>query len=77
MVKAPHGYVFVGADVDAQEQWLAALMGDAQTGERRVGATPFSRMQLLGSKADGTDLHSVIANQVGISREHAKVYHVY
>jgi DNA polymerase gamma 1 len=73
MVTAPRGYALVGADVDSEEQWLAALMGDAQTGERRVGATPFSRMQLLGAKADGTDLHSVIANEVGISREHAKV----
>lgn len=30
-------------------------------------------MTLLGNKADGTDLHSRIAEQVGISREQAKV----
>ena len=26
--EAPPGFVFVGADVDSQEQWIAALLGD-------------------------------------------------
>ena len=29
MVQAPPGYHFVGADVDSQELWIAALLGDA------------------------------------------------
>ena len=29
MIRAPPGYSFVGADVDSQELWIAALLGDA------------------------------------------------
>ena len=29
MIQTPPGYHFVGADVDSQELWIAALMGDA------------------------------------------------
>lgn len=29
MVQAPPGYVLVGADVDSQELWIAAVLGDA------------------------------------------------
>ena len=29
MVQAPPGYHFVGADVDSQELWIAAVLGDA------------------------------------------------
>ena len=29
MVQTPPGYHFVGADVDSQELWIAALLGDA------------------------------------------------
>lgn len=32
MVQSPPGYVFVGADVDSQEMWIAALIGDAGVG---------------------------------------------
>lgn len=43
MVQAPPGYVLVGADVDSQELWIAAVLGDAHFagmhGERgRAGA---------------------------------------
>uniref|UniRef100_A0A8R1DJZ1 DNA-directed DNA polymerase n=1 Tax=Caenorhabditis japonica TaxID=281687 RepID=A0A8R1DJZ1_CAEJA len=78
MVQAPSGYRLVGADVDSQEQWLAALYGDASAEkrlpiEKRVaGKTAFSNMMLAGSKSDNTDLHSVVANQLKISRNHAK-----
>lgn len=34
MVQAPRGYRLVGADVDSQEQWLAALYGDAAAEKR-------------------------------------------
>ncbi len=73
MVEAPPGYVFVGADVDSQEQWVAAVLGDSYAGEGRAGSTPFSRMLLTGRKEDGSDLHSVVARDIGISRDHAKV----
>lgn len=29
MVQAPPGYTLVGADVDSQELWIAAVLGDA------------------------------------------------
>ncbi|PAV55525.1 hypothetical protein WR25_03926 [Diploscapter pachys] len=78
MVQAPPGYKLVGADVDSQEQWIVALFGDASqalvkpVSERIAGLTPFSNMMLVGSKNDGTDLHSVVAKQLGISRDLAK-----
>ena len=30
MVRAPDGYHFVGADVDSQELWIAAVLGDTR-----------------------------------------------
>lgn len=30
MVQAPPGYHLVGADVDSQELWIAAVLGEAQ-----------------------------------------------
>ena len=30
MVQSPPGYHFVGADVDSQELWIAALLGDSE-----------------------------------------------
>jgi DNA polymerase gamma 1 len=29
MIRAPPGYSLVGADVDSQELWIAAVLGDA------------------------------------------------
>ena len=29
MIQSPPGYHFVGADVDSQELWIAAILGDA------------------------------------------------
>ncbi|CAB3405513.1 unnamed protein product [Caenorhabditis bovis] len=78
MVQAPSGYRLIGADVDSQEQWLAALYGDASAEkrlpkeQRKPGSTAFSNMMLAGSKSDNTDLHSIVANQLKISRNHAK-----
>uniref|UniRef100_A0A7E4WC68 DNA-directed DNA polymerase n=1 Tax=Panagrellus redivivus TaxID=6233 RepID=A0A7E4WC68_PANRE len=73
MVQCQPGWKLVGADVDSQEQWLAALLGDVVHGAGKAGATPFANMLLAGSKADNSDLHSVVAKQVGISRQNAKV----
>ncbi|KAJ8942912.1 hypothetical protein NQ314_009887 [Rhamnusium bicolor] len=72
MVQAPPGYNIVGADVDSQELWIAAVLGDARHATLH-GATPFGWMTLSGNKSAGTDMHSVTAKAVGISRDHAKV----
>uniref|UniRef100_A0A8C2VJ16 DNA polymerase subunit gamma-1 n=1 Tax=Chinchilla lanigera TaxID=34839 RepID=A0A8C2VJ16_CHILA len=73
MVQAPPGYVLVGADVDSQELWIAAVLGDAHFAGMH-GCTAFGWMTLQGKKSSGTDLHSKTASTVGISREHAKVF---
>lgn len=72
MVQAPPGYNLVGADVDSQELWIASVIGDAHHAKIH-GATPFGWMTLSGNKAAGTDMHSITAKAVGISRDHAKV----
>lgn len=73
MVQAPPGYNIVGADVDSQELWIASMIGDAHYTGKVHGATPFGWMTLIGTKSNGTDMHSVTAKAVGISRDHAKV----
>lgn len=72
MIQAPPGYNIVGADVDSQELWIASVLGDAHRAQIH-GATPFGWMTLIGTKSNGTDMHSVTAKAVGISRDHAKV----
>ncbi|CAH0561266.1 unnamed protein product [Brassicogethes aeneus] len=72
MVQAPPGYNIVGADVDSQELWIASVLGDARHA-RLHGATPLGWMTLSGTKSRATDMHSVTAKAVGISRDHAKV----
>jgi DNA polymerase gamma 1 len=71
MVQAPNGYKIVGADVDSQELWIASVLGDS--GTKIHGASPFGWMTLSGSKSNGTDLHTITAKAIGISRDHAKV----
>ncbi|XP_048734786.1 DNA polymerase subunit gamma-1-like [Ostrea edulis] len=71
MIQSPPGYHFVGADVDSQELWIAAIIGDSK--HRIHGSTPFGWMTLQGNKSDRTDLHSKTAETAGISRDHAKV----
>ncbi|XP_053959040.1 DNA polymerase subunit gamma-1, mitochondrial [Anastrepha ludens] len=72
MVQAPAGYRLVGADVDSQELWIASVLGDAYACGIH-GATPLGWMTISGSKSNGTDMHSITAKAVGISRDHAKV----
>ncbi|OJJ51007.1 hypothetical protein ASPZODRAFT_155998 [Penicilliopsis zonata CBS 506.65] len=72
MIQAPPGYVFVGADVDSQELWIASLIGDAQF--QLHGGNAIGFMTLEGSKAAGTDMHSRTAKILGISRNDAKVF---
>ncbi|KAH9520139.1 hypothetical protein Btru_060114 [Bulinus truncatus] len=72
MIQSPPGYVFVGADVDSQELWIAAILGDAYF-MKEHGCTALGWMTLQGNKTDKTDLHSKTAQIVSISRDHAKV----
>ncbi|XP_076847842.1 DNA polymerase subunit gamma-1 [Brachyhypopomus gauderio] len=73
MVQVPPGYHLVGADVDSQELWIAAVLGESHFAAMH-GCTAFGWMTLQGKKSQGTDLHSRTADAVGISREHAKVF---
>lgn len=73
MVQAPQNYNIVGADVDSQELWIASMIGDSHYTGSLHGATPLGWMTLNGTKANGTDMHSVTAKAIGISRDHAKV----
>uniref|UniRef100_A0A915D8M0 DNA-directed DNA polymerase n=1 Tax=Ditylenchus dipsaci TaxID=166011 RepID=A0A915D8M0_9BILA len=73
MIQSYDGYKIVGADVDSQEQWIAAMFGDCAYGRGKAGDTPLSNMLLAGNKSNSTDLHSVVARQANISRDHAKV----
>lgn len=72
LVRAPQGYTIVGADVDSEELWICAVMGDAYFGMH--GATALGWMTLEGSKSAGTDMHSVTAKILGITRDGAKVF---
>ena len=71
-VRAPDGYVIVGADVDSEELWISSLLGDAQFGIH--GSTPMGFMTLQGSKEARTDLHTRTGDIVGISRDVAKIF---
>lgn len=72
-VQAPDGYKLVGADVDSQELWIAALFGDAAFAGIH-GATAMGWMALRGTKSEGTDVHSRTAQLVGIDRNTAKIF---
>lgn len=72
MIQAPSGYKFVGADVDSQELWIASLIGDSHFAKIH-GCTGIGWMTLQGSKSNKTDMHSVTAALVQISRDDAKV----
>ncbi len=72
MVRAPPGYVFVGADVDSEELWIASVVGDSTF--KIHGANAIGFMTLEGTKAAGTDLHSRTASILGITRNDAKVF---
>ncbi|KAG4304903.1 hypothetical protein PORY_001578 [Pneumocystis oryctolagi] len=72
MIKAPSGYKFVGADVDSEELWIASLFGDSQF--KMHGATAIGWMTIEGTKSAETDMHSVTAKILGISRDNAKIF---
>ena len=72
MIRACDNYTFVGADVDSQELWIAAILGDAYF-VKEHGCTALGWRTLQGSKAQGTDMHSVTAKLAGVSRDQAKI----
>jgi DNA polymerase gamma 1 len=63
-------WVFVSSDYDGQESVIASIFADAHY--KIAGSTQFSHSILAGSKDDGTDMHSVTARTIGISRSIAK-----
>ena len=69
-VQAPEGYVFVQSDFDAQEAVVASIFADSY--HKIAGSTQFSHSILAGSKDDGTDMHSMTAKAIGITRAIAK-----
>lgn len=71
-IRAPEGYTFVGADVDSEELWIAALISDSKF--KAHGSTALAWMTLEGDKNQKTDLHSKTAEILGISRNDAKVF---
>lgn len=75
MINTPPGYSIVGADVDSQELWIASIIGDASLNSKIKihGATPISWMTLIGNKTQGTDMHSMTAKAIGITRDQAKI----
>ncbi|CBY40909.1 unnamed protein product [Oikopleura dioica] len=66
-------HVYVSADVDSQEIWIASLFADMYKNLGEVGVTGLSYMTLNGSKSAGTDIHTITANQVGMDRNSAKI----
>lgn len=70
MIAAPEGYRLVGADVDGQELWIASMKADINVG--KLAGCAWSNAVLSGSKALGTDIHSLAANMTGLKRNDAK-----
>lgn len=69
-VQAPPGYVFVQSDFDAQEAVIASIFADSHY--KLAGSTQLSHSILVGNKEDGTDMHSMTARTISISRNGAK-----
>lgn len=61
MVQCTDGWKLVGADVDSQEQWMAALFGDSLHESKRAGATAFSNMLLEYERAKNDHLDKIQA----------------
>lgn len=72
MIQCPNGYSYVGADVDSQELWIASLLGDSYFCGMQ-GATGLGWMTLKGERSKSTDMHSVTAATINITRNEAKV----
>lgn len=71
-IQAPEGWKIISADYDAQEMSVAGIYADRWEGGY-PGCSPLGYSVLSGSKEAGTDPHSALAKQVGITRDEAKV----
>jgi len=69
-VQVSSPYTFISSDYDGQEAVVASIFADSY--HRISGSTQFGHSILAGSKDDGSDMHSVTANTIGISRSIAK-----
>lgn len=67
-LKSP--WTFVSSDYDGQESVIASIFADSY--HKIAGSTQFGHSVLAGSKDDGTDMHSMTAKTIGISRSIAK-----
>jgi DNA polymerase gamma 1 len=67
-VKSP--YTFVGSDYDAEESCITAVFADSVY--KIAGSTQFGHSILAGTKEDSSDMHSVTAKRIGISRQIGK-----
>jgi hypothetical protein len=68
---APDGYVFVSADFDSQGSRIAAAaLTDCRAG--RHYSNEWSRAVLSGSKEHSTDVHSLTAQKLGLTRSQGK-----
>jgi DNA polymerase gamma 1 len=70
-VTAPDGWKIVGADFDGQELQIASIYSDKWEGGY-IGCSPFGFNVLSGSKENGTDSHSALAQVAGVDRDTAK-----
>lgn len=66
-----HFFKSKSSHISPQELWIAALLGDSSIG--LAGGSAFGWSVLAGSKQAGSDLHSLTASAIGVSRDHAKV----
>lgn len=63
-------WTFISSDYDGQESVVASIFADSFY--KLAGSTQFGHSVLVGSKEDGTDMHSMTAKTIGISRSIAK-----
>ena len=72
MIEAKPGYCIVQADLDGAEFVLASLFASELAGYRVEDKHPLASANLNGSKSEGTDVHSIVARDMGIDRGGAK-----
>jgi DNA polymerase gamma 1 len=69
-VQVESPWTFVSSDYDGQESVVASIFADSYY--KIAGSTQFGHSVLAGSKEDGTDMHSMTAKTISISRTIAK-----
>jgi DNA polymerase family A len=72
LIEAPSGYKIVQADIDSGELVIAGWISASRAGIAVEDEDQFAHANLSGSKEDETDLHSLVAKQIGVTRSKAK-----